>query len=75
MVREVRVSVDEVCSYFEIEAFGVVLFVVDECEVFFVVPDDGAFVYVGEGVRDVVDVVVCGGHSFRGYDSRVFSVF
>ena len=65
MVREVGVSVDESGAYFEVEAFGVVLFVVDEGEVLFVVPDDGAFVYVGEGVRDAVDVVVCPGHSFR----------
>ena len=65
MVREVGVTVDEFGAYFEVEAFGVVLFVVDEGDVFFVVPDDGAFVYVGEGVRDVVDVVVCPGHSFR----------
>jgi len=64
----VRSAVDEAVSYFEVEAFGVVLFVVDEGEVLFVVPDDGAFVYVGEGVRDVVDVVVCCCHSFRGSD-------
>ena len=35
-----RSAVDEAVSYFEVEAFGVVLFVVDESCVFFVVPDD-----------------------------------
>ena len=37
-------AVDEAVSYFEVEAFGVVLFVVDESGVFFIFPDDGAFV-------------------------------
>jgi len=50
VVREVGFGVDESCAYFEVEAFGVVAFVVDECEVLFVIPDDVALVYVGEGV-------------------------
>jgi len=36
-------GVDKAVLYFEIEAFGIVLFVVDKGSVFFVVPDDRAF--------------------------------
>ena len=35
-------GVDKAVLDFEVEAFGIVLFVVDESSVFFVVPDDRA---------------------------------
>ena len=36
-------GVDKAVLDFEVESFGIVPFVVDESCVFFVVPDDGAF--------------------------------
>lgn len=51
-ICEVHAGVDEACAYFNPGSMGMRFFCEDESVVFFVVPDNGAFVYVIESGRN-----------------------